>query len=264
MKQCIITSLMELFRKYIQHEFAERSRKNPSYSLRAFAQKLGINHATLSTILNGKRKLTRETALRLGQQLGLSPSELDSLLIEEKQTSSLRYSVLQNDAFNRMADWYFDAILELTLIPDFPMSPKSISSALGISPLQATIALETLESLELLKLSANGAYELTNQNTTNILDPDYTSAANRKYQKAILSKSQEALDLCDRKERDHTSTTLAIDIRDLPRAKKIIAEFRANLSALLQSPEKAPNEVYQLQVSFFPLSKINSSPRRIP
>lgn len=257
---------MEHFRKHIQLEFTKRTSRNPSYSLRAFAHQLDVHHATLSAIISGKRKITKKSALKLGQSLGMGPKELDSFMAAEKKDPSpvIAYQVLQNEAFARMADWYFDAILELTFVEGFELEAKAIANAIGISSVQAQIALETLESLGLLQRDKKGSYALTTQHSTNILDPDFTSAAQKKYQEAILRKSLEALENIDRTERDHTSTTMAIETRDLPQVKKIIAEFRAKLNAFTQSAGKKPNEVYQLQVSFFPLSRIKDPSRRKP
>lgn len=43
----------EEFRALLRQELVRRSAKNPSYSLRSFAKSLGVNHATLSSILAG-------------------------------------------------------------------------------------------------------------------------------------------------------------------------------------------------------------------
>lgn len=248
---------MQTFRTYLQQEFVKRTAKNPAYSLRAFAQQLGVNHATLSSLMSGKRAITEATLLKLGQALNLSPAEMShfkNAAPTESPTSS-SYFMIQQDAFAVMSEWYFDAILEMSLIPHFRLEANIIAKSIGITALQAKIALESLERLELLVKDENGKYKLQHQNSINILDPDFTSVANRKYQKSVLEKSVEALETVDRKKRDHTSTTMAINIKDLPKAKEIIQKFRHDLNAYLQREDASPDEVYQLQVSFFPLTK---------
>jgi uncharacterized protein (TIGR02147 family) len=164
-------------------------------------------------------------------------------------------TVIQQDAFSAMSEWYFDAILELSLIPNFKLEPKIIAKSIGISKIQARLSLETLERLELLYKDDAGQLKLKHRNSINILDSEFTTAANRKYQKSVLQKSIEAIELVDRKLRDHSSTTMAINIKDLHQAKALIQKFRHELNAFLQRGETIPEEVYQLQVSFFPLSK---------
>lgn len=248
---------METFKAYLQQEFVKRTMKNPSYSLRAFAQHLGLNHATLSTLISGKRKITRATVEKIAKSLNLGPNEIQNFIEDSssKEFASNHYFLIQQDAFAAISEWYFDAILELSLIPHFKLEPSVIAQSIGITELQAKISLETLERLELLIKDKTGRYKLQHQNSINILDPDFTSVANRKHQKSILEKSIEAVDSVDRKNRDHTSTTMAIDIKDLPKAKQLIQKFRHDLNAFLQREDSKLNEVFQLQVSFFPLSQ---------
>ena len=127
---------------------------------------------------------------------------------------------------------------------------------MNISELQAKLALETLERLDLLKKNNRGKYILQEKNTTNELDLDFTNAAKKKYQKSILEKSSKALEDLPRTKRDHTSTTMAIDSADLPKVKELIQKFRKELNKYLQRDDVNPDQVYQLQVSFFPLTNI--------
>ncbi len=248
---------MEQFRAFLQQEFVRRTTKNPAYSLRSFAQQLGVNHATLSTLISGKRKITAATVQRMAQSLHLSPAELTRFTATASNSADTptNYFVIQQDTFSFMSEWYFDAILELALIPSFKLEPEVIANSIGITTLQAKIALETLVRLELLSENKSGGFKVKHQNSTNILDPDFTSAAHKKHQKSVLEKSLAAIDTVDRTERDHTSTTMAILKKDLPKAKALIKKFRIELNEFLQRKDVTPDEVYQLQVSFFPLSQ---------
>ena len=244
---------MEKFRSYLQHQLILRISKNPAYSLRAFALQLGLNHATLSSLISGKRKITQATFNKISNSLNLSPAEIGEFLESKDNQQKNNYFILHQDSFLAMSEWYYDAILELFRIPNQQLDAKSISSALGITPLQAKAAIETLERLELVTIE-KGNYKLKHKNSTNLLDLDFTSAANRKYQKSILNKSIEAVETIDRKDRDHTSTTMAINKKDLPKAKELIQKFRHEMDQYLQRGDVTPNDVYQLQVSFFPLT----------
>lgn len=250
---------MENFKNLLQQEFLRRVSKNPHYSLRAYAQFLGIHHATLSTLVSGKRKITIATVNALSKKLGLTPEEVNQYLQRPVSDSERDFYLLQNDVFALISDWYFDAILEMSLVPRITLEAKTIASLLNISVLQASLALEVLERLSLLKLDAKGKYVMTYKNSTNILDPETTSSAQKKYQRAILEKSLDALENIDRRKRDHTSMTMAINGKDLPAAKDLIKKFRHDLNAYMQRHEPSMDEVYQLQISFFPLT--GDSPR---
>ncbi len=241
---------MDEFRHQLQREFLIRTAKNPAYSLRAFARQLKINHATLSTILAGRRKITQATVDRLGKALGLSPAAIGKFGAVDQQ-----YVKLEEDVFANLSTWYFDAILELVRVKDFKLEPKSIAKALKISTVNAKLGLETLMRLKMLE-NLSGKIRLSHVSTTNILDPEFTTAAQKTLQKAILQKSIEAIDQVERPKRDHTSMTMALNTKDLPRVKELIAKFRRDLDRYVQREGIEPDEVYQIQVSLFPLSKI--------
>ncbi|NUM87811.1 MAG: TIGR02147 family protein, partial [Bdellovibrionales bacterium] len=250
---------MELFRQRLVHEYRERKAKNGRYSLRSFAEHSGVYHGTLSQLLSGKRKISLKAAKSIGARLGVNPAELRDLLQKSFDQSiggdqSTPYHLLHQDTFQAMADWHYDAILELATLPGVKLTANAISTALDIGVVEAREALLTLERLELLRKDASGRLTPTNQTTTNILDPDFSSAAMRKLQARLLEKSREALERIPRDRRDHTSLTVAMDPRDLPAAKRLAEKFRRDLNRLAQ--RRPGREVYQLQISLFPLSHL--------
>ncbi len=82
---------MDSFKDYLQQEFLRRNRKNEKYSLRAFAQHLGMNHATLSGILSGKRAITEPTFRKLAPALNLSPHEMAHFLDSNPKTERKKF-----------------------------------------------------------------------------------------------------------------------------------------------------------------------------
>ncbi|HKE96392.1 MAG TPA: helix-turn-helix transcriptional regulator [Povalibacter sp.] len=64
------------FQARLHAAFLQRRRINPGYSLRAFARALRIDHATLSQILRGRRRVTARTIRACGLALGLTPREI--------------------------------------------------------------------------------------------------------------------------------------------------------------------------------------------
>jgi uncharacterized protein (TIGR02147 family) len=256
------------FRLFLQNELIRRCEKNPHYSLRAFAKTLGVHHASLSGILAGKRPLTSKTVNKFCLALNLSPTETRGFIELTKKNSRfstqlsaqesapvLNHEELTLDTFMSISEWYHDAILELTHIRNFKANPKWIAKALGITASEVNIAAERLQRLELLEISQDGTWvDLSRNNTTNVTN-DFTSIALRKYQKKILELSIHALENLPRTQRDHTSTTIAIQSSDLAEAKERIKEFRFELAAFLQRDGVEPDSVFQLALSFFPLTR---------
>lgn len=78
------------FREFLQNELANRCSENTSYSLRAFARSLSIDHSSLSQILRGKRKLTKSSIHRLGEEIGLEQDRTDHFLATKERVSQYR------------------------------------------------------------------------------------------------------------------------------------------------------------------------------
>jgi uncharacterized protein (TIGR02147 family) len=168
--------------------------------------------------------------------------------------TSAPYFLVQQDAFSFISDWYFDAILELTDVVGGRLYPYVISEMLGISPTQANVARDTLVRLGMLKQTQDGKFRREESDSTTILDADSTSAAKRKHQIQISEKSVVAMESIPKAERDHTSLCLSFNQEEIPQAKALIAEFRREFNKKLGKAENS-NSVYQLQISFFPLTK---------
>ena len=109
----------------------------------------------------------------------------------------------------------------------------------------------------MLKIDSRGRWKVAIEDSTNIISDDSTDAAARKLQKQILSKAIDSIDSTDIKKRDNTSVTFAVDTSDIPQIKKLIKQFRRDLSEFVQPNEIKGDQVYQLAIAFFPLTTIN-------
>ncbi|OGQ59232.1 MAG: hypothetical protein A3G92_06955, partial [Deltaproteobacteria bacterium RIFCSPLOWO2_12_FULL_38_8] len=155
-------------------------------------------------------------------------------------------------------DWYYDAILELTKVKQFKPEPKWIAKVLGIPTQQVRSSIKKLERLKLLKIDQNGKWlDQSPFNTT--IKNDFTTTAFRKLQKQVLEKASRALEEVPYEKRDQSSVTLPIYAEDLSKAKKIIRDFRRKLCSSLKRKDTSPTDVYQLSVSFYPLTQLQEN-----
>lgn len=249
------------FRSVLQSALVTRCERNPRYSLRAFAQNLGVSHATLSHILAGRRPLTEKAIRKLGTALGMNPSEIVAFVSKNRAHSEKAlpgprgYQDLTIDTFAAISEWYHDAIMELSHLPSFKADPKWIARVLGITVSEVNIAVDRLQRLELLKVTPEGEWLDLSKNNSTPLAPDFATSAMRKYQKKILELSMNALEEVPKSDREHVSNMIAVQKGDLLEVKKKIDRFRWRLTAFLQRKAANPNEVYQLAISFFPITK---------
>ncbi len=72
------TTAPSTFAAVLRAELTRRCARNPSYSLRAFARALDVDHATLSQLLRGRRSLTREVIEQLGERLRLPRASVEA------------------------------------------------------------------------------------------------------------------------------------------------------------------------------------------
>jgi len=259
---------MPFFRRRLSDELARRAERNPGYSLRAFARALRTDPGALSRILSGQKVPSYKLSQRIFQTLMLSPEEqnefLSSIVRTRQSTGIKRLSPvlkqfrnphserpreLSLDVFRVISDWYHYAILELTYVEGFRSDPKWIAQKLGISAVEAKLAVERLLALELLKIE-DGAYVKTDFLLTTA-DRDMTTAAHRKRQKQVLQKAIHSLENDPIELRNQSAMTMAIDPKKVPAAKKKIDEFLQELCSFLESGDRL--QVYELSASLFPL-----------
>ncbi len=234
------------FKDLLKRELENRLNRNSSYSLRAYARDLGLQPARLSSILSGKKGLSRDSARQVAQRLGLSERESALFIAQVESTHSrsktgkrlaterLREQVakmpsrnLTLDAFSVISDWHHLAILELLKWNEGEHSPKWIAKNLGLSVLQVTHALERLLRLEMIRIdekSAKTKRYLVVPET--LLAPDGTpSEVIKKFHEQILRKAIDALYLQPVGERDFCAQISSIRSKDLPAIREETRAF---------------------------------------
>ncbi len=251
--------------------YLELQKKNPSFSLRAFARKLDLNPSALSEILNGKRRISKNLASRVLFRMGLDPKEQHKILslFPKAKTSASPHlgpnledssglcsdnniTELTADQFHLIGSWYHFAILSLAETTDFKADPLWVAKRLGIKVPEAEAALERLQRLGLAEWSRRTkTLKLTHAQLSTT--DEVRSQAVRQSHHDDLRLCARAIDETDINERDFTSLTLAIDLSKLNEAKKMIRDFQQKLCAYLEVGPQT--EVYKFCFHVLPLSK---------
>jgi uncharacterized protein (TIGR02147 family) len=263
------------YRGYLKSVLAQRIAKNPKYSLRAMARSFSISPALLSQISNGQRNLTALNAVRLAKKLGLNKRETDyfcslvqyqeakhieskALLLEKINSLRSRRDIhnLPLDTFKAMADWYHYAIIEALRIQKFKPTPKNLSKRLGISPIEAEVALERLVRLKVIEPTENGGYRQC-QAGRKAVSTDATLALQTFHQQ-MLEKAIASLSSQTPKQRHIGSETFALDVSQIPEAQRRINDFLDDMADFFASGEK-PSEVYHLGIQLFRLTRKEES-----
>lgn len=248
------------FRTYLQNELIERIKKNPQYSLRAFAGHLTMDPSTLSKMLKGKRPIGKKAIVQLASKLGLSKAQTAKFLNLEGSDESQEaqdYKLLALDQFAVISDWYHFAILELTMVKGFKPDHSWIAKALGLKSVEVEAAVDRLVRVGMLEVTKKGKWiDLSSGFTTNI-GPDMSSSAHRRLQEQLLQKAIVAQQFVPVDKRDHSAMTMAIDGSKIKQAKERIRKFRRDLTQFLTEGQ-TKDSVFSLNIALFPLTKLEN------
>ena len=228
--------------------------RHPSYSLRAFAKKAGVSPATLSLILQGKRKVSRKLASQLSERLLFDPQERAEVLTAKKQEHRPlpdSFTQLTMDQFQLIGDWRAFAILNLIKTVNFKSEVSWIADRLGLTLIETQNTLERLMRLEMVK-EENGIF--SRQVSKYRTSEDIANISIRNSHAQTLELAHEALVNEPIERRDFSSMTFPLDPKKIDQAKTLIRRFEDELFSLLDADSK-PTEVYRIAIQLFPLTK---------
>lgn len=249
-----------LVQNLLRKQLIESQSKNANYSLRSLAKKLNLNVGSLSSIMNGKRKISFRMAQTITRKLLLDPTERNEILKEFK-TNEKKVEVktldlkLEASVFKMIAEWEHYAVLSLLNCQDFQDSYEWIATRLSISLNRAEQVITRLKEIGLIKYNEDKKLVrvFDSLNTTD----DTIDLSIRKSHEVTLDLAKASLNREEVSERDFSYVTMAIDPTKLPLAKEMIRKFQDELCEALESGEKT--EVFRFNTQLFPLTKLQTN-----
>jgi transcriptional regulator with XRE-family HTH domain len=249
------------FRLFLRAELGRRCARNPRYSLRAFANFLGLDHATLSQLLRGKRRLTERTIRTLGAKLGLDRDAIDAHVAREPfdagggtldagRADSRRVT---SDIVRLVSEWEHYAILELVRLKDFRPDVNWIARVLDLHPDRVTLAIDRLVRLGLLVMETRHRWVDTSGDAVADLS-ELTQEAIRRFASQSRSRWPEPPPAGPQ---GGSATTVAVHSARLPGALGRIARFRRELLEYLQG-DPVRDQVYAFEIQLFPLTNLQT------
>lgn len=245
------------FQDSVANAINDRKKRNPAYSLRAFAQSIGVTPSHLSMILNKKKFPSPDLVERIGEAIEVPAGTIETWQkeIREQKKSFFfhgpvsEYNELQPGDYSHISKWYHYAIIELFKTKNFKSSYSFIADQIGIDVPTAVEAVSALEQNEIVTTETT-PWSVISKANTNITDKR-TTLERRQLQKDLLEISIGAIDNIEPEERDHSSMTMAIHTDRIPEAKEMIKKFRRELCEFLTS-EGQGDSVYHLTLGLFP------------
>lgn len=268
------------YRAFLHAHVQVKKSANPAWSYTVWARQLGLkSSSTLIMILNGQRnpgrgllddlaryfKLTAPEKQYFGDLVRLAKAHTDVQLsmqvmkqLEERHPGK-GFRLLDRDTYFAVSHWYYLAIREMIQLKSFREDPEWIAAQLQfpVTPEKVSEAIDTLIRLGLVARTANGRLS----STANHLDTgtDVADEGIKRHHEQQLENAKAALRSVAPSLREISGGCFAIKASSLPRAKEIISQFQIQLCNELEAKEG--DQVFQLEVAFFPLSKPANQPK---
>jgi len=260
---------------YLKDAWAEKKKKNPSFSMRSWAKNLGFsNNTVLSLILNGKRPVPARHIPQFIESLDLSKAEglyLETLIAfknaksaKEKSYFADRMNELNNgqpfkmfeiESFKFLSNPLHALIIEMTALKNFKPDPKWIVPKLRIKATLSEVseAIKRCQALGFIKKTPQGTWEKSQAHISNRVD--VVDSGSQEYHKNVSLLAAQEVSKQTIQNREFNGYALNFNVKDLPRAKKSIRKFIADFIEEYESPTKKGEETYQFNVQLFALTQ---------
>jgi len=257
---------------FLKDALDEKRKNNPNFSLRAWAQRLGMkSHGPLHAMLSSQRNIPKKYIPLLIKSLGLEKKEAKffellvdlqrSKSIEEKELYLARLKQLSPkelrevndiDAYKYITEPLHIIIAEMTTLPKFKNSLGWIKSHLrpSINLLDLENIIERLLSLGILKKEKN---KLVKQVQHIYTAKEIMSKAVQEYHKKMSALAIEQISKQDIESREYNAISFNIKKKDLSKIKEAIREFSDQIVQDFES--ESGDETYHLNVQLFSLTK---------
>ena len=257
------------YRLLLKQEFSLRQKKNPLYSMRAFARDLDIDSGQLSNVFQGKKHISLVSAANLARKLTDHPlkSQLFYNMVEfslsknelvkadlKKRIQMLtsqkldRESNINDEEFKSISSWYHLPLIQVGSKKS--VSAKEAAEYLGITLGSAQIALERLSRLGFMEKKENTYKRIKSLVTST----DVPSLAIRQFHIKMMEKAGRALFYQPISKRYFSSVCLRVPQEHLDDFKKIINEAEDKIIELSKKYENEENTVvYHYGSQFFSL-----------
>ncbi len=243
----------------LHNEYQKRRAKNSRYSLRAFAQQMGVQSATLSAVLKRKRALPVPQTLRLLNQLDLTTNEKKQIFrtlrtpIKDAALKEfwLRPAIdLDKATMAVVCEWEYAAVFSLCKVNDFKPDAKWIAKRLGLENARAKIVWQNLLALELVHIDDQGQVRVTLEKLR-VSSPIPSKVLRRAHQQE-LQIAQAKLETVPMELRNYSSLTFAMNAKKVPEAANLIRTFLQQMESTFE--RGVVDHVYQLGIQLYPLT----------
>lgn len=254
---------------------ARLKQQAPGMSVRRVASRLEITPSYWSKILRGKKPLPPTLLPKIVKVLGLDTqqvAQLQRLMLETIERDQLapqtgmrtnlpasspieNYANLNRDQIWILDEWFYIPILNLCTVTGFAGKIENISLRLGLKSEQVAAAVLRLKHYGYLREDQQGVFTRTDQKVR--FPTSKSLAPVRQYHHAMIQKAREHLHRVSDEafaERLISAVCFAGSSGKMKEARLILEEAMYRVANLM-ADEPSCDEVYQVNVQIFPLTK---------
>jgi uncharacterized protein (TIGR02147 family) len=261
------------YRSYLKSFFELKKSHNPNWSYGVWANKLGLKAtSSLTKIITGEREPGPDITQKMVSFFNFNSVEgqyfndlirlskikddprLKMMLMERmgREHPDAHLHIMDDRSVEIISNWFGLTIRELVKLSDFVEDAEWIQKRLmfEVSTTEINKTLDDLQHQGLIKRDKAGKLRVSDGllHTTN----DVASEGIKKYHEQMLDNAKVAIRSTPLEKREFNAETFVIDEKNLPEAKEFIREFKSKFVRNFE--EKEGNQVYQLQIQFFPLT----------
>jgi uncharacterized protein (TIGR02147 family) len=261
------------YRKYLRDEFDSLKRSRSGFSHRNLMGKLSLRApGHMLFVMQGKRRLTQDLALRLAGYLKLNKKETDYLislirfsdaktpadkqyafeeLLSLLQRSRMTVSVAKHRFYEK---WYYSAVRASFDVDPFKDDYDRLASSLcpPVTPGEARKAVDVLLELGMAVRDESGYVRPVDQAIGT--GDEWQSAVILNLQRQFAELGRDALDRFKKEERDISNCTVTVSPETFKIIVKKIRELRTQIIAL-GCAEQAADRALQVNIEVFPVYK---------
>jgi len=243
---------------------------NKSFSLRAYAKKLGLSAAFLSDILKRKAQLSESKAYQVGGHLNLGQRELEHLLILVRKESQKESFLLKNVEtiikskkrifvknqeleFKKLFSIWYKVPLLLLIVKKRTTNKNELATLLSIHPTDVEKAMNSFLRYKFLIPLKDGSFQL-NLNGS-LFQSDSFSTTLRKFHLEMMERATIAIENQQHQEKHLASETFCFDPKYMKNIKEEMDQFLSQLATKYGKNVMENNdEIYHLSMQFFKLT----------
>lgn len=265
------------YRTFLHDFYLSKKKTTPSYSYKTFAIKARLKSPNyLKLVIDGQRRLTDKYLGAFLKGLGLDTEaalyfrflvelsqETDSARIAELSERLHKLKIKNNriptlittDRSKILEKWSYWIIREMAGTKGFELDAKWIANRLSkkISIAEAQEAIDLLIDLKFLVKDHNQKYIIGEALVSS--GDEEENRLLRGLHKQLIEISLESLERDAISDREFGAVTVALPKHKVAKAKELMKKFRREFHQLMSEDENIGEEVYQLNLAFFPLTQ---------